>query len=61
MNKYHNLMSEVEYLKVARGYDMLDAIMFIDQYEYEYPSEIRRELKQFMIDGREMFAPREAA
>lgn len=58
--KYYNLMSEVEFLKAARGYDILDAIMFINEFEDEYPSEIRRELKEFMRDGRRMFAPKEA-
>ena len=59
MNKFNNLMSEVEFLKTARGYNMLDAIKFILDYEEDYPSEIRRELKDFMRDGRKMFAPRE--
>ena len=61
MNKFNNLMSEVEFLKTARGYGILDAIKFISEYEEEYPSEIRRELKEFMRDGRRMFAPKEAA
>jgi len=61
MNKFNNLVSECEYLKVARGYDFLEAVTFILDYEDEYPSEIRRELKEFMRDGRRMFAPREAA
>lgn len=60
MNKFNNLMSEVEFLKTARGYGILDAIMFISEYEEEYPSEIRRELREFMRDGRRMFAPKEA-
>ncbi len=61
MNKFNNLMSEVEFLKTARGYGILDAIMFIQEYEEEYPSEIRRELKEFMRDGARMFATKEAA
>lgn len=61
MNKFNNLMAEVEFLKTARGYGILDAIMFINEYEDEYPSEIRRELREFMRDGRRMFAPKEAA
>jgi len=61
MNKFNNLMSEVEFLKTARGYGILDAIMFISEFEDEYPSEIRRELKEFMRDGRRMFATKEAA
>jgi hypothetical protein len=35
--------------------------MFINEYEEEYPSEIRRELREFMRDGRRMFATKEAA
>jgi hypothetical protein len=58
MNKFNNLVAECEFLKVARGYDFLDAVTFILDYEEEYPSEIRRELKEFMRDGRKMFAPR---
>ena len=61
MNKFNNLMSECEFLKVARGYDFLDAVTFILDYEEEYPSEIRRELKEFMRDGARMFATKEAA
>ena len=61
MNKFNNLMSECEYLKVARGYGILESIMFIQEYEEEYPSEIRRELKEFMRDGARMFATKEAA
>jgi len=61
MNKFNNLMAECEFLKTARGYGILESIMFISEYEEEYPSEIRRELKEFMRDGRRMFATKEAA
>lgn len=61
MNKFNNLMSECEFLKVARGYDFLDAVTFILEYEKEYPSEVRRELKDFMRDGRKMFASKVSA
>lgn len=61
MSNFSNLMSEVEYIREARGYGILEAIQFILEYEDEYPSEIRRELKQFMSDGRRMFATKEAA
>jgi hypothetical protein len=62
MNKFNNLMSEVEYLRKARPeYGILEALMFINEYEEEYPSEIRRELREFMRDGRRMFATKEAA
>jgi hypothetical protein len=57
MSKFSNLLAECEYLKQARGYDLLEAIEFILEYEEEFPSEIRRELKQFMRDGARMFAP----
>ena len=57
MSNFSNLMAECEYLKQARGYGILESIQFILQYEEEYPSEIRRELKQFMRDGARMFAP----
>jgi hypothetical protein len=56
MSNFSNLMTEVEHLKQARGYGVLEAIEFILDYEEEYPSEIRRELKQFMRDGARMFA-----
>jgi 4-aminobutyrate aminotransferase-like enzyme len=56
MSNFSNLLQECEYLKQARGYGMLEAIEFILDYEEEYPSEIRRELKQFMRDGARLFA-----
>lgn len=55
---FSNLMSEVEYIREARGYNILEAIQFIKEYEEEYPSEVRRELKQFMFDGARMMAPK---
>jgi len=55
MSNFSNLLQECEYLKQARG-GMLEAIEFILDYEEEYPSEIRRELKQFMRDGARLFA-----
>lgn len=61
MNKFNNLMAECEFLKTARGYGILESIQFILEYEEEYPSEIRRELKEFMRDGARMFATKEAA
>jgi hypothetical protein len=61
MNKFNNLMAECEFLKTARGYGILESIMFINEYEEEYPSEIRRELREFMRDGARMFATKEAA
>ena len=58
MSNFSNLMSEVEYIREARGYGILEAIQFILEYEEEFPSEVRRELKQFMSDGARMFAPK---
>ena len=55
---FSNLMSEVEFIREARGYNILEAIQFIKEYEDEYPSEVRRELKQFMFNGARMFAPK---
>lgn len=55
---FDNLMAEVEYLRQARpDYGILDAIMFIEQYQEEYASEVRRELKEFMRQGARLFAP----
>ena len=54
---YKNLMAEVEYVREARGYGILEAIMFIREYEGEFPAEVRRELKAFLRDGARMFAP----
>jgi hypothetical protein len=52
---FDNLMAEVEYVKQARGYGILESIVFIQEYEEEYPSEVRRELKEFMRQGAKMF------
>ena len=54
---FENLMAEVEYVREARGYNVLEAIMFIKEYEEEFPSEVRRELRDFMNEGARMFAP----
>jgi len=57
---FENLMAEVEYIREARGYNILEAIVFINEYEEEFPSEVRRELRNFMREGARMFAPVEA-
>ena len=54
---YKNLMAEVEYIREARGYGILEAIVFIRDYEEEFPSEVRRELAAFLREGAKMFAP----
>ena len=59
---YPNLMAEVDYIRKGwKEYGILEAIMFIKECEDQYPSEVRRELKEFMRDGARMFAPKEAA
>jgi hypothetical protein len=51
-------MAEVEYIRQGwSNYGVLDAIMFIKECEELYPSEVRRELRDFMRDGARMFAP----
>jgi hypothetical protein len=57
MNKFSNLMGEVQAMQDSWGYDMLDAIQYIQDNKDQYPSEIRRELREFMFDGAKMFAP----
>ncbi len=55
---FDNLMNEVEYLRKARpDYGILEAIMFINQYQEEYASEVRRELRDFLREGATMMAP----
>jgi hypothetical protein len=50
-------MAEVDYIcKGYSGYGILEAIMFIKDCEELYPSEVRRELKEFLRDGAKMFA-----
>ena len=62
MSNFNNLMAEVESLRKSRPeYGILEAIIFIRDYEEEYPSEVRRELRQFMFDGARMMAPKVAA
>lgn len=54
---YKNLLVEAEYIQNAWGYNLLDAIAYIANKEEQYPSEVRRELKEFMFAGAKMFAP----
>ena len=56
MSNYHNLMAEVDYICKGYHYGILEAIMFIKECEELYPSEVRRELKEFLRDGAKMFA-----
>jgi hypothetical protein len=57
---FDNLMSEVEYLK-SKGFvpGILEGIMYILDNEEQYASEVRRELKLFMRQGAQLFAPKE--
>jgi len=61
MNKYANLLAECQFIQDAWGYDFLGALGYILDMEDEYPSEVRRELREFMRDGARMFATKEAA
>jgi hypothetical protein len=58
MNDFSNLMNEVEAIRDAWGYGVLEAIIYIRNNETQYPSEVRRELKEFMFQGARMFAPK---
>lgn len=53
---YSNLLAEAECISKSWGYGLLEALEFIYNHEEEYSSEIRRELKEFMRQGREFFA-----
>jgi hypothetical protein len=55
---YTNLLAEAKVIQDAWGYGLLEAIEFIADMEDQYPSEVRRELKQFLRDGARMFAPK---
>lgn len=58
---YANLMKEVDAMQAAWGpqWGMLECLDWIANNESEYPSEIRRELKQFLHDGFRMFFGKE--
>jgi hypothetical protein len=55
---YSNLLAEAKVIQDAWGYGLLEAIEYIIELEDHYPSEVRRELKQFLRDGARMFAPK---
>ena len=57
---FNNLMAEAKYTQNAWGYVLLEAIMYIDEMEEQYPSEVRRELKEFKRQGAQLFAVKEA-
>jgi len=53
---FSNLMSEVEYLKsTGQVPGILEGIEYILDNEDQYPSEVRRELMEFMRQGRQLF------
>jgi hypothetical protein len=52
---FSNLMNEVEALRNAWGYNILEAIMWIREHEEVFPSEVRMELNEFMRQGQQMF------
>ncbi len=54
---FDNLMEEVNAIKQAWGYDTIEALEWMLDNEEEYSSQIRRELKEFMRQGRRLFAP----
>jgi hypothetical protein len=57
---FDNLMKEVEAIRGAWGYGVLEAIEFILDNREEYDEQINRELRTFMAMGSKMFAPVEA-
>lgn len=61
MNKFSNLMGEVDAMRESWGYGVFEAIIYIEENREQYPSEIRRELREFMADGAKMFAVKESA
>jgi hypothetical protein len=56
MSNFSNLMTEVEAMRDSWGYGMLEAIQYIQENREQYPSEIRRELREFMFQGAQMFS-----
>jgi len=49
-------MNEVEAIRTAWGYGVLEAIQYISDMEDQYPWPVRTELKEFMRQGARMFA-----
>lgn len=57
---FEHLMNEVECLCSAWGYNILEAIQYIDDHREEYEgTQCLRELQEFMRQGARMFAPAE--
>ena len=58
MDKYRNLMDEVEAINKAFGYfGALDALAYIRAHEDEYEGIVLREFDAFCREGARMFAP----
>lgn len=53
---FNNLMAEAKAIQKAWGYGLLDAVAFIHHHEKAYSPKVRRELKEFMRQCRELFA-----
>jgi len=45
----------VESIRNAWGYNVLEAIMWIDENKDEFSSEVRKELREFFRQGRQLF------
>ena len=56
---YQNLIAEAQYIQNSWGYNFLDAIQYIADYQEQYSPAIRHELQQFFADGARMFATKE--
>ena len=55
---YGNLMGEVDCIREAWGYTVLEAIIYIQANQDEYVgTKVYNELRQFMAAGAKMFAP----
>lgn len=56
---FDRMMAEIEFLKSeGRVPGILEGVMYMLENEDQYPSEVRRELKEFMRQGRQLFKPR---
>jgi hypothetical protein len=54
---FTNLLNEAKVIQDAWGYGLLEAIMYIEEMQDEYPSVVQSELREFMRQGAKMFAP----
>lgn len=60
---YDNLMQECECIKQAwKGFGILEALQFIDENFEEYRgTQVGREFRMFMAEGRRLFQVKEVA